>query len=307
MRPTGERALSTEGAPQVAENYQEKREAQAKAWADRIINLLDESNPSSKGEQREERRAKQRHILERAYLNNICERVNEHIGKRRKKQKSPLSPREEKVARGMTFEELALAALPREEHQYPELEEFILGALRNPQLWVAEFFGDTSSLTKEEKELYEKYLKVKPREDELRALRNSDSISVMVKKDMKTGKPVALITGLVEAKNHDVRKEDRAIRQAMEAPQILVRVIERFKEVFPLLVRYLGLSGELPEDLDIVDAASLSYTIIQPSDVRPPSRRIRRKRFPNCEFRRIPFSKKEASIVASVITSETQA
>jgi len=299
--------------PAVAETEQ-SREAEARVWANKIIALLNREDPNcdpvkarkpAERARRETRREAQRAILKQTYHNNFEETVREDIKRQhtwRREHDEPQLTEEgiARLARGSAFEQLAIASLPKEEHQYPELEKFILDALKDPELWRAAFYN-ADFLTMEESQLYEKYMEVRPREDELYALRNNDAISVRIKEDEKTGKPVALITGVVEAKNYQLTGGDRAAAQAAQAPEILAGVVGRFKEVFPLLVRYLGLSGELPENIDVVGTEKLSYLIVQPENVKGPKPGVKEEYYPHCKFQKIPFTKEEAAVIAGTV------
>lgn len=291
-------------AIEVPEQTEAKR-SEVQIWVDEVIDLLDERFGTGGYE---ERREEQREILKRCYLNNFREAVEEAVERQEEWQQlhdeGPLLGEErEKTVRGHVFEQLAIASLPEESRSHPELEEFILSALKDPRLWSVAFEGDLNeSFTEEEKGLALEYLTVKPTQDELYAMRNNDAIAVEIVEG--EGGPVALITGVKEAKNYRLGPQGQAAKQAAQAPEKLVEVVRRFKKVFPLLVRYLGLSGELPEQIDIVNVEDLDYTIIQPRGVKLPSQKVRREVYPNCTFERIPFSQKEVAVIAGTILPE---
>jgi len=157
----------------------------------------------------------------------------------------------------------------------------------------------SGALTVTERELYREYLsEARPSRRKLSPACNSDAITVTIKTDPK-GKPVAMITGLVEAKNHqpDIYRQERS--QGGKAREALVRVVKRYQKVFPLLVRSLGLSAELPENIDIATANELSYTILLPEGVPPPPSSSRWSR--GCKFEHTPFTRRELTTIADAM------
>ncbi|RJR26479.1 hypothetical protein C4561_05010 [candidate division WWE3 bacterium] len=206
--------------------------------------------------------------------------------------------------RGSLFEEYALACRPEEKKQYENLERFLLWSLRDPHMWFMDWH-DTRLLSEEEKTQLEAYLAAYPTSEELETLyRNNDAISVNIKKDETTGKEVAVITGVIEAKNHRVFGKTQDARQMRSSPQILHDTVKRYKEAFPLIVKGLDLQGEIhmPDEIDILPIGQLEYTIVQPDDVEEDYRRKPvSAQFSGCNFEYVPISRNEVAVLAEVL------
>jgi hypothetical protein len=209
------------------------------------------------------------------------------------------------LVRGLTFEAFAISNLPEADRQYKEFENFLLWSLKDPRIWLMDWF-DVDKLTKEEKKLLATYERVKPDSDELNSLRNNDAISIRVKTDPESNKRIAVITGVVEAKLHAVKHGTRDEKQMRTAPEILHDTIRRYRLVYPLVVKGLDLtSNEFPDEIDIVDIQELTYEIVHPQNARE---RYRKNggvphAFKNCEFTYLPINVEDINAISSVLTS----
>lgn len=208
-----------------------------------------------------------------------------------------------RLLRGHIFESLALESLPQEERQYEELERFLLWSLKDPRIWYVDWEQKgLGSLTKAERKQLQTYLHVRPDEDELHALRNNDAIAVDFKIDPATKKSVALISGVVEAKNHRLSETGRDERQMRTAPEVLHYIVTRYKKSFPLLMKGLDLGSDMPDELDILPLDELSYTIVQPADLNTKAERaLTPEVFKKCRFEYAPVKRQEAALFAKAI------
>ena len=208
-----------------------------------------------------------------------------------------------RILRGHIFESVALGSLPDKERKYKELERFLLMSLKDPRIWYTLWRQkDLLPLSEAEKEQLEEYKRIRPSKNELSALRNNDAIAVDIKTNPETKKSVAVITGVVEAKNHRLGERNRDERQMRTALEILYNVIMRYKRSFPLLIKGLDLGPGMPDEIDILPPEKLSYTILQPADLDTDAERaLTPTAFSNCHFRYAPITKQEVFILAKVV------
>ena len=209
-----------------------------------------------------------------------------------------------KILRGHIFEAVALKSLKQESRPYPELERFLLWSLKDPRLWYVDWEHDGigESLSKEERKHLTTYTHVRPDKDELYALQNNDAIVVELRTDETTNKQVAVITGVVEAKNHQLTAGSPDEKQMKATPEILHDMVMRYKRAFPLLVKGLGFDADMPDAIDILEPDKLTYTIIQPMDLDTPSARASvPPAFKHCQFAYAPVTRDEVFAVGEVL------
>ncbi len=208
-----------------------------------------------------------------------------------------------RLMRGYIFESIALQSISRAEKSYPELERFLLWSLKDPRIWYLDWEQEgLAPLTRGERKQLATYLHVRPDADELHALRNNDAISIDIKTDAETRRTVAVITGVVEAKNHRLLESGRDELQMRTAPDILVDVVTRYKKSFPLLMKGLDLGPGMPDEIAILPADKLSYTIVQPVDLNTATERATiPPAFAHCRFEYVPVTREEVAVLAEVV------
>ena len=208
-----------------------------------------------------------------------------------------------RLLRGHIFEALALESLPQEERPYKELERFLLWSLKDPRIWYVDWEQEgLEPLTKAERKQLATYMRVRPDENELHALRNNDAIAIDIKTDPETKRSVAVITGVVEAKNHGLSPAGSDEVQMRTAPDILHDVVMRYKRSFPLLMKGLDIGAGMPDEIDILPPEQLSYTIIQPADLDTEAEHaLIPEAFKNCHFEYAPVTRREVVLLAKAL------
>lgn len=205
---------------------------------------------------------------------------------------------------GRVFEELALLTLPEEEHAIPQLESFLLEALRDPHMWDidAETLDNLQASGEISfKDVLNYNVKRPKSEEDFKSLRNNDALRIAMTTD-DAGEPVAVITGVVEAKNHTVGGHQRDYDQMREAPRVLHRMVKKYQDVVPLIVKAYKMEG-VPEHIDIVDLEDFEYVIVSPEDTEQPESLTG---YNNCTFQDIPVRKMESDTLARMLIEQVR-
>lgn len=284
--------------------------------AQRIISLLREKVPAD-----EKRSVEQAQLLSAV----LSDRSEDSVYERAKRMRSRmnLSVGDLRFLEGNLFENLARAHLDKENRPYPELEQFILEALRNPLLWVPYFEEDLKefnypSITKKmpvkiepalnatgqafssmempvDKKAIEAIRELRKMVDG-KSLTNNDAIAIDIQPNPATGKLVAVITGVAEVKNHPITHKEARGNQLTSAPRVLHDQIKKFRHIYRTVIEALGLAGEFPDEIDILPVDQLSKTIIQPDSVPQKTQKLR-----GYTFDSIPFSRTELTQLMEII------
>lgn len=242
--------------------------------------------------------------LNLAMENELVEGLVEHIMEQQDEFHKELDENDiDKILRGHIFEKVAIVTLPERDPEYAALEEFILMTLKNPHFWRMDW-ENARFLSKEEKDLLYEYANSAPTKSEAdKRMRQNDAIALQIKKDEETGETVAVITGVVEAKNYKLKSSgeahEHASGQVKNAPTQLVETVNKYKKYFPLIVKGLDLEHVLPSRIDVVPLEQLKYTITQPKDLEGQTEIP--EEFKNCEFIYSPITRDEVFKAAKIL------
>lgn len=203
----------------------------------------------------------------------------------------------EKLLRGFLFEEYALQNRP-ETNSNTDLELFLLSALRNPKIWTKNW-DRNKFLNVEEITKLNEFSRNNSSTNAYRAFSNNDALSIKVEVDAATGERVAVVTGVVEAKNHRLRAGSRDLNQMAKAPQQLHDMVTEYRDYIPLICKGLGLGDACPDKIDIWPVSQLSYEILQPEDIQQDYMRVGIPAgFDKCTLSYVPITRAEVGAIA---------